>query len=60
MKKTTSVPDLLHAGVSPTAIARQLGISRRSIYKIIKKIELTGKMTERMGVEEKGQQGQNP
>lgn len=42
MKKTSSVPDLLHAGVSPTAIARQLGISRRSIYKIKKKMELTG------------------
>lgn len=39
MKQTQAIADLLHAGVSPTDIARQLQIARSTIYKIKKKLE---------------------
>ena len=42
MKKTSIVPDLLRAGVSPTAIARQLGISRRTVYDVKNRMKVRG------------------
>lgn len=42
MKKTQAVPALLRAGLTPTQIAKQLGISRCAIYKIKTKLKSTG------------------
>lgn len=42
MKKTHAVPELLRAGLTPTQIAKQLGISRCAVYKIKTKLRSTG------------------
>ena len=42
MKKTLAVPEFLRAGLTPTQIAKQLGISRYAIYKIKNKLKSIG------------------
>ena len=42
MKKTSAVPALLRAGLSPTEIATPLRISRCAVYKIKHNLEQTG------------------
>lgn len=49
MKKTLGVPELLRAGLTPTKVATQLGISRCAVYKIKKKLESTGTMQRKPG-----------
>uniref|UniRef100_A0A3Q1HRU9 Tc1-like transposase DDE domain-containing protein n=1 Tax=Acanthochromis polyacanthus TaxID=80966 RepID=A0A3Q1HRU9_9TELE len=49
MAKTKAVPDLLRAGLTVTAISRQLGISRQTVYNVKKKLELTGSADRKPG-----------
>lgn len=49
MKKTLAVPELLRAGLTPTEIAAQLGISRCAVYKIKKKLKDTGTASRKPG-----------
>lgn len=49
MKKTDAVPELLRAGLTPTKIATQLGISRCAVYKIKQKLRSTGTATRKPG-----------
>ena len=49
MGKTSAVPDLLCAGLHPTAISKQLGIARQTVYNIKKKLECSGTIQRKPG-----------
>lgn len=49
MSKTSSIPDLLRAGLTPTAIAKQLEISRTTVYNVKNKLKIFGSIHRRPG-----------